>query len=100
MRKRSLGDHTLQRNRPRRKIIGVRDQALLSVSSVCSDCLHGFDSVIIDLCLLVSHQPWFQSAVQMIIPKYLTAPSLPKGYVCVEKKKKTESGVKYSLTLL
>ena len=59
MRKRSLGDHPL----PGRKLIDVRDQALLSVSSVCSDCLHGFDSVIIDLCLLVSHKPWFQSAV-------------------------------------
>ena len=49
-----LGDHILQRNRPRRKIIGVRDQAQLSVSFVGSDCLHGCGSVIADPCLLVS----------------------------------------------
>ena len=55
MRKLALGDHTLQRNRPRRKIIGVRDQAWLSVSSVCSDCLHGFDSAIVDPCLWLTH---------------------------------------------
>ena len=44
-------------------VCDVRNQAWLSVSSACNDCLHGFDSVIADPCLLVSHKPWFQSEV-------------------------------------
>ena len=45
----SLGNHTYQRNMSKRKIISMCDQAWLSVSFVCNNCLHGFDSVIVDL---------------------------------------------------
>ena len=48
--KTSLGDHTRQRNTSKRKIIGVRDQAWRPINSVCNNCLHGFDIVVIDLC--------------------------------------------------